>query len=93
MCYICASKQSERVNRCMSCLKKMNERLKLWCAVESTRPINYGRGALKYDNDYKNSIASWIEVTITIFDTEISCPIQPNRIVSWDVINKIMKKI
>ena len=89
MCYVCGS--HEKVKRCMSCLAKMNSRLKLWCMVEATRPLSYGKGNKLLDNTYDNSVASWIENTIHMFDTEITSVGSTNEKVGWGVVDTIMK--
>ena len=94
MCIFCG--RHEKVKRCMSCLAKMNSRLKLYCMVEATKPLSYGRPHLLLENkmldvDYDNSVASWIEHTIHMFDTEITSVGRTNDKVGWEVIDTIMK--
>ena len=89
MCIFCG--RHEKVKRCMSCLAKMNSRLKLWCMVEATKPLSYGKGNKLLDNTYDNSVASWIENTIHMFDTEITSVGRTNEKVGWEVVDTIMK--
>ena len=88
MCIYCVNDAKPKI--CMRCMKVRNERLRMWCAIESTKPTNFGRGPIKYDRDYVSSIAEWIVNTAHIFDHEISSPVMPNTLVSWDIIDKLM---
>ena len=88
MCIYCPNEFNPKI--CMRCMKVRNERLRMWCSIESTKPLNFGRGPLKYDNDYIASITGWIMDTVHIFDHEISSPVMPNTLVRWDVIDKLM---